>query len=48
MIAGAFYILVLPSEYGKALLTDRYERVTSLMGNTVRGQMVLGGLGSCT
>lgn len=47
MTAGALYILLLPSEYGKLVLPDRYERVTSTFGNTVRGQMVLGGLGSC-
>jgi hypothetical protein len=47
MIASAFYILMVPGEYGRSLLPDRYERVTSGMGNTVRGQIVLGGLGSC-
>jgi hypothetical protein len=47
MTAAALYILLLPSEYGKLVLPDRYERVTSTFGNTVRGQMVLGGLGSC-
>jgi hypothetical protein len=47
MTAGALYILLLPSEYGKLVLPDRYERVTSTFGTTVRGQMVLGGLGSC-
>lgn len=47
LIAGALYILVLPHTYGMGLLPDRYERVTSIIGNTVRGQIVLGGLGSC-
>jgi hypothetical protein len=47
MTAAALYILVLPGEYGKSILPDRYERVTALIGYAIRGQMVLGGLGSC-
>jgi len=47
MITAALGILFVPGEYGRGLLPERYERPTSGMGNTVRGQMVLGGLGSC-
>lgn len=47
MIASALYILMVPGEYGRSILPDRYERVTSGMGSTVRGQIVLGGLASC-
>jgi hypothetical protein len=47
MISAALWILFVPGAYGKYLLPDRYERVTSGMGNTIRGQMVFGGIGSC-
>ena len=47
MIGSALYILMVPGEFGKSILPDRYERVTSGMGSTVRGQIVLGGLASC-
>jgi hypothetical protein len=48
MITAALGILFVPGEYGRGLLPERYERPTSGMGGTVRGQIVLGGLASCT
>jgi hypothetical protein len=47
MITAALGILFVPGEYGRGLLPERYERPTSGMGGTVRGQIVLGGLASC-
>jgi hypothetical protein len=47
MVTAALGILFVPGEYGKGLLPVRYERPTSGMGGTVRGQIVLGGLASC-
>jgi hypothetical protein len=47
MITAALGILFVPGEYGRGLLPERYERPTSGMGVTVRGQIVLGGLASC-
>ncbi|KAK4683830.1 hypothetical protein P7C73_g6387, partial [Tremellales sp. Uapishka_1] len=46
-IAGAFYAIFMPEKYGADLLPPRIERVTSIVGGTTRGQMVIGGLGSC-
>jgi len=47
MITAALGILFVPEEFGRSLLPERYERPTAGMGNTIRGQMVFGGVGSC-
>ncbi|ORY31934.1 hypothetical protein BCR39DRAFT_524678 [Naematelia encephala] len=46
-LCGAIYAIFLPEKYASELLPPHYERVTTIMGNTVRGQIVIGGLGSC-
>lgn len=48
ILIGAYLCIVTPKEYAISLLPDRVEPVTRIMGSTTRGQMVIGGLGSCT
>ncbi|CAD6568544.1 MAG: hypothetical protein TREMPRED_004634 [Tremellales sp. Tagirdzhanova-0007] len=42
-----YYTIFSPQGYGKDLLPAGVERATMIIGETTRGQMVIGGLGSC-
>lgn len=46
-VAGAGYAIFQPGKYGADLLPPGIETMTTIMGDTTRGQMVIGGLGSC-
>ncbi|KAL1412084.1 hypothetical protein Q8F55_003081 [Vanrija albida] len=45
-VAGALYAIIWPEEYALDLLPSTTERITNIVGRTVRGQMVFGQLGS--
>ncbi|WOO80202.1 uncharacterized protein LOC62_03G003713 [Vanrija pseudolonga] len=45
-VAGAFYAVLWPEDYAADLLPSTTERITNIVGRTVRGQMVVGQLGS--
>lgn len=47
ILSGAYYAIVSPEAYGADLLPEGVERVTVIIGQTTRGQMLTGGLGSC-
>jgi hypothetical protein len=46
-LAGAFVAMFKPGKYAADLLPPHIERVTRIMGETTRGGMIIGGLGSC-
>ena len=46
-LAGAEYAIRRPQEYASDMLPAGLERVTASLGSSVRGQMIIGGLGSC-
>ncbi|TXT07399.1 hypothetical protein VHUM_03119 [Vanrija humicola] len=45
-VAGAFYAVLWPEDYALDLLPSTTERITNIVGRTVRGQMVVTQLGS--
>jgi hypothetical protein len=46
-LLGAIYALSDPVKYASDLLPENTERLTAVLGKTVRGQMLIGALGSC-
>ncbi|KAK1926278.1 hypothetical protein DB88DRAFT_481304 [Papiliotrema laurentii] len=46
-LAGAEYAIRRPQDYGSDMLPVGMERSTAGIGRTIRGQMIIGGLGSC-
>lgn len=47
VLAGAELAIRRPASYAIDMLPLNLERSTENLGNTVRGQMIIGGLGSC-
>ncbi|CAK9782422.1 hypothetical protein CC85DRAFT_280898 [Cutaneotrichosporon oleaginosum] len=46
-VAGALYAIFRPETYAADLLPVGLERITQVVGNTLRGRMLCGQLGSC-
>lgn len=46
-LIGAYLAIFTPGQYASDLLPAGVERVTAVLGDTIRGQMIIGGLGSC-
>lgn len=46
-VAGSIYAIVRPHVYALDLLPPDVERFTTVLGNTIRGRMAVGALGSC-
>ena len=46
-LAGAEYAIRRPDDYARDMLPGAIERSSAGMGLSIRGQMIIGGLGSC-
>ena len=46
-LIGAYLAVFTPGSYAADLLPTKFETVTRIVGDSVRGQMLIGGLGSC-
>ena len=46
-LIGAYLAIFTPGKYAADILPSTLERLTQVVGDTVRGQMIIGGLGSC-
>jgi hypothetical protein len=46
-LIGAYLAIFTPGNYAADILPTKLEKLTQVVGDTIRGQMIIGGLGSC-